>query len=476
MKGLKDHKKAQKAKQVAKRNAAAEKSKAHKASSVVIAKDMTPCKQATLGPEEAPVKDENTTEKVISINGETTGNDLILTNHAVGDMGNLPVTTANHAIAETHSTETPSSPVFDIHAHRKALEAALYDNMETPKQMLARLESMVITADAEFHQEVGVDEPIVYMDELDVDDFIVTPKCRDDNGFEALTARNNLSDNVLLNHSLPIAQLSAGATMSSSETPDATATKIQSPTIEELFAMVASTGAKKVGDNSNATNSRTIESVEADLVAHHTEALNALEHFHQGRAISMEQLFASASSTNTKSLRHPNATTQEPSTAPNISLNPEAKPFLPLIDPAMISMKVKKTEDAANSLKALPAHDIASRTSNHILDAGSEKLKSILGIGSSSGSASGSAHSRGSSPIEGGCNTSITHYSASPPPFGSYGLDPACGPWYPGFGSYHGQYPGPEYYGPGLFKQQYARFQQDDQLDMFPQPYNRYGW
>ena len=45
---------------------------------------------------------------------------------------------------------------LDIVAHRKALEAALYDNMETPRQMLARCK-YTASIDAEHHPVDGDD-------------------------------------------------------------------------------------------------------------------------------------------------------------------------------------------------------------------------------------------------------------------------------------------------------------------------------
>jgi hypothetical protein len=101
-KGLEDHKKIQKEKILAKRAAAAEGVKAKKILSAPV---------AAVFAKVAPVQDESADE------GE--------------------IHTMMMEVKECIKEMTFKQPL-DIVAHRKALEAALYDNMETPCQMLVR--------------------------------------------------------------------------------------------------------------------------------------------------------------------------------------------------------------------------------------------------------------------------------------------------------------------------------------------------
>ena len=118
-KGLKDHKKTQKQKALAKRTATAEKSKFKKTSSSPAA--------AMVAKDGAPVQ-----EKV---------------------TGEVDVTSVDNTkpVGEEPTATTSSLPVaFDIVAHRKAPEAALYDDMETPRQMFNRCRRKV-SVDSEHH-------------------------------------------------------------------------------------------------------------------------------------------------------------------------------------------------------------------------------------------------------------------------------------------------------------------------------------
>jgi hypothetical protein len=80
----------------------------------------------------------------------------------------------------------PPAKAFDIHAHRKALEAALYANMEIPKEMLTRLKH-TITADVEFNTDIYEQVIDLVVDELDVvTTCLANKKSVDDNNFEAI--------------------------------------------------------------------------------------------------------------------------------------------------------------------------------------------------------------------------------------------------------------------------------------------------
>jgi hypothetical protein len=78
-----------------------------------------------------------------------------------------------------------SGQPFDIIAHRKALEAALYGNMETPHQMLIRCKYNV-SIDAEYYP-VHEDEVARWADcsyDYELNEFKLALKCLDDNRFE----------------------------------------------------------------------------------------------------------------------------------------------------------------------------------------------------------------------------------------------------------------------------------------------------
>lgn len=87
---------------------------------------------------------------------------------------------------------------LDIVAHRKALEAALYDDMETPRQMLARCK-YTASIDAEHHPVDG-DEVANETDRSDNDalnSFRSTPRCLDDNCFEITPMITGLTEDNL---------------------------------------------------------------------------------------------------------------------------------------------------------------------------------------------------------------------------------------------------------------------------------------
>jgi hypothetical protein len=75
---------------------------------------------------------------------------------------------------------------FDIHAHRQALEAALYANMEIPKEMLTRLKH-TITTDVEFNTDIYEQDIDLVVDEVDVvTTCLANKKSVDDSNFEAI--------------------------------------------------------------------------------------------------------------------------------------------------------------------------------------------------------------------------------------------------------------------------------------------------
>ncbi|CAN9137867.1 unnamed protein product [Alternaria alternata] len=161
-KGLKDHKKIQKEKTLAKRAAAAEGVKAKKILSAPV---------AVVFAKVAPVQDESADEGEI---------------HAM-----------MKEVKECIKEMTFKQPL-DIVAHRKALEAALYDNMETPCQMLVRCK-YTASIDAEHHPVDG-DEVANEADRSDNDalnSFRSAPKCLDDNCFEITPMITGLTEDNL---------------------------------------------------------------------------------------------------------------------------------------------------------------------------------------------------------------------------------------------------------------------------------------
>jgi hypothetical protein len=217
-KGLKDHEKIQKEKILAKRAAAAEGVKAKKILSAPV---------ALVFAQVAPVQDESTDE------GET---------H-----------TMMKEVEKCIEGMTFKQPL-DIVAHRKALEAALYDNMETPRQMLARCK-YTASIDAEHHPVEG-DEVANEADRSDNDalnSFRSTPKCLDDNRFE-------------------ITPMITGLTEDNLTTPTKTTSSLA---LLRLFDLVKDAGQTKVGVfgssvsgpwvNEKSVEVRTLESVETEM-------------------------------------------------------------------------------------------------------------------------------------------------------------------------------------------------------------------
>lgn len=101
---------------------------------------------------------------------------------------------------EALSAASSANDKSDVIAHRKALELMLYENMETPLEMLARCK-YEISIDAEYHAEAE--------ESLNVATRVI---CLDDNGFEMISRLTSLNDRD---------ELAAGDTsLSSSEESD----------------------------------------------------------------------------------------------------------------------------------------------------------------------------------------------------------------------------------------------------------------
>lgn len=137
---------------------------------------------------------------------------------AKAEIADTIAPTVSHEETTATLAMPESSP--ELAACRKALEAALYDNMETPRERLIRCRYST-SADAEYHaaEYHAVDE------ENFVGEMLNKVKCLDDNGFEIvpLVTGLTIADMTTSNHPRP------------------------SLSINDLFARVAATGASKVG-------------------------------------------------------------------------------------------------------------------------------------------------------------------------------------------------------------------------------------
>lgn len=276
MKGLKSHKKTQKAKQLAKRTAAAEKSKPQKtAGSVIAAKEQTTSSLATLGLQTTHIGTAATVEKHVPTE-VVTGVDF-------------------------DQTTACKEATVDLNAHRKALEAALYENMETPKQMLARL-NFAATADAEFHQDDEEHEPAV--DELNA--ALTTDGRRAIDNHYAFELCYMAPRNKLMAAHAP--EVAKSQPTLSTEAPKHEDFKVQM-SIDQLFSQVSSKGAKVVG-KSYPTVARTLESIESWQMAERYPVPTAVDAAPRGLGISIDQLFTTAADTADGILRAPISNTQ----------------------------------------------------------------------------------------------------------------------------------------------------------------------
>ncbi|KAH8722960.1 hypothetical protein GQ44DRAFT_729104 [Phaeosphaeriaceae sp. PMI808] len=162
-KGLKEHKKAQKQKVLEKRAAAAVKSKSKVADKIEGASDT------------------KFTQRI--------HNDLVT------------IYQPNGSDQQGSSSQKMSLPeALDLHERRKALEAELYKNLESPKEMLARCKS-VTSADAEFHHEVEIDAFDVFLAKSPATGLLTSQHAVDKDGWGMIAMHTNPSKKPVMTRS-----------------------------------------------------------------------------------------------------------------------------------------------------------------------------------------------------------------------------------------------------------------------------------
>jgi hypothetical protein len=162
----------------------------------------------------------------------------------------------------------PSAETVDIHTHRKALEIALYDAMESSMERLARLAN-IKSASAEYH-ELEVDSEDSLLDD-EIEKLAGTSKrAIDENGFEVLT---------------PYVHRAAGIP------------RARSTSIDELFAKASEDGASVVS-HSDCKATYTLANVEAQL---------ATANLSRPRSIPVDELFSKASESGVSVIGHSDA-------------------------------------------------------------------------------------------------------------------------------------------------------------------------
>ena len=288
-KGMKEHKKVQKKKAIAKGAAAAKNSKQSKTVKVEMKKMEVPDVTHTV--DEVAIELSPTTKEVVApvtprhdeLEG-TSAEDattvpladssadscprigsMIFDQHIVGRQPSgsfQPISSTACTSATSDDIDNAiSTEAFDIHAHRKALEAALYDAMESPMKRLARLAN-VKSASAEFYErdnDCDSNSP-----DLGLAEVADTPKhASDDNSFSRLPVTVELP---------------------------AAAPRARSITIDELFSKVSERGTPFAG-HSDAQVSYTLADIESQLA----------------RSISADQLFSKVSESNSSLLSHSKA-------------------------------------------------------------------------------------------------------------------------------------------------------------------------
>ncbi|CAI9626399.1 unnamed protein product [Alternaria burnsii] len=354
-KGLIDHKKIQKEKTLAKRAAAAEGVKAKKTLSAPV---------AVVFANVAPVQDESADE------GET---------HSM-----------MKEVEECIKEMTIKQPL-DIVAHRKALEAALYDNMETPRQMLARCK-YTASIDAEHHPVDG-DEVANEADRSENDalsSFRSTLKCLDDNCFE-------------------ITPMITGLTEDNLTTPTKTTSSLA---LLRLFDLVKDAGQTKVGAFGSSVSFApdSGEATECDEII--VNLPDAGRHPH-GPVNMGHMPSVSGARVNAKPVEV--RTLESVETEMRLSHDKSSFSAPPLVDPAIIRYKIK-----GQALVVVDNH--AQMTSSSTDDRGedSNMLRLFTGcrvMSSRSLSPTSSHRSRASSPVDPHrAFTPSTRYSVSPPP------------------------------------------------------------
>jgi hypothetical protein len=430
-KGLKDHKKLQKEKVKAKRAAAAQKAKTGHVAALTIFKEVAPTMEAAIN-----LLTTNTTNKTCTVKNDPPTNNNTVARSTV-DEADL-VTTVVHNVAPACSTSegikvsltvdrvgTPEDTCGSKHntidevAHRKAIEAALYDNMETPMQMLARLNKLSpcipMVADAEFHTNDEELDSRMLSDTADMD------ASAEADIFQAL-ASNVFKIAV---HTEPIDLLNVGRSMS----------------VDQLFSMVAASGHSIVGQTT-IDKSHVPQSIELPVdVPKATEASPtankiALENLFSAAAqtptgiiaapkpVSFQTLLSAAAATKTGIIRAPDSqqakqpldsrtlddsvTTEQRLQA---TIRSKIEESLSSLDPAVISCKVKPKTDT-RPVTETPAPFFA----NYIV--ATNELKALLGIAPSPQQFSPIStphmlYIRCSSPVREGFRTPSTHRSVS---------------------------------------------------------------
>tara|TARA_R110002003_G_scaffold3_22_gene132 strand:- start:22634 stop:24316 length:1683 start_codon:yes stop_codon:yes gene_type:complete len=364
---------------------------------------------------------------------------------------------------------------LDIHAHRKNLETALYDNMESPKERLIRLSDIKSWEAEALHDIVNDDAD---SNESTTDNFTKSKCSIDDNHFETMLARDllsaEISPNPTVNTSVDTTTFETLHDISQDKFDDTPGAQLLS--VDKLFAAAAASGAPVVrlpglaGDTSVV-----LPAAAGDKATRVARALTCIE-----AGITFGQLHQ----------------------------NPE-----PFIDPAILTFAVREQEVATaqpSTTSCTQEHDpclaaaldrgsqklkavlgIGSPTSptssTCTLEEGAEMLKSLLGIGRSRTASleSSNQHSRISSPPQdAGPQTPFTHYSASPPTnhiqcdfdFMGYSNGP-CPPWFPstvdGYYAplYSHIYPG---FGAAPFMTDFHRGRQDYACGWQPMGYTHY--
>ncbi|KAI4681636.1 hypothetical protein J4E81_009802 [Alternaria sp. BMP 2799] len=161
----------------------------------------------------------------------------------------IPITLTKEDTAPGWLTENAKAfeKAYGVIAQRKALEAALYENMETPRQRLIRCKYRV-SVDAEFHRE----EPV---HDLECALALIgkpVRKCFDDNGFVITPINTGLTE----------------ANLTVSPALDELFAKVKAEGISKISAPI-STGHKSPISGATSTKkpvpSRTLESVEAEM-------------------------------------------------------------------------------------------------------------------------------------------------------------------------------------------------------------------
>jgi hypothetical protein len=445
MKGLKDHKKAQKEKMLAKRTAVAKEAKAKKTLSVPVAVDVAkeaapaheeaagdietvsmtkipveviaesklhrveshseyvamvepvPAVEVAIGPKENVSTKVTTTLHPSKVEQEVDNTQHIKTddfsthtpqfsmlNPNAKKFSFAKVKAArNDKVASTWATNArmvPKQPL-DTVAYRKALEADLYNTMETPRQMFIRCK-YTTSVDAEYHP---VDE-----DEFDKAKPII--KCLDDNRFEVEPNVTGFTEDDMTTRTEVVPSLS----------------------LHRLFGIVKDAGQAKVGIYNSLFDSSMSRVLDSGKDTEFDEIFVKLpcEDRRPRSPVSMGHLSSIARARITSSVVSHTLESVEAEMRPATNNNASNAPAF--VDPAIISCKIRQpTPDQADELAVttdLPACDNTQETN---------VLTRIFGlpiICPPNLSPTSSHHSRTSSPVDRQrAHTPLTNYSATPP-------------------------------------------------------------